>query len=151
MNLDLHSLQLAFLDLQPWSVAIIVPVAGLVFAGVIVVTMMYFKHRQQELWHQTARIALEKGQPVPSFYDGAGFAAAAAAVKAATAANNQPRWRGYLIGGLINLGVGAGLFVALSQISGTSFNVGYFGCIPGFIGIALLVGAAIEAFVARKQ
>lgn len=141
---------LAFLNLQPWSVAIVVPVVGMIFAGVIIVTTMYFNHRRQELWHQTARVALEKGQPLPSFPDGAGFADAAAAVKAATAANSQPRWRGYLIGGLINLAIGAGLFVSLSQISGTAFNVGYFGCIPGFIGLALLLGAVIEAFAARK-
>lgn len=132
-------------------ISIVVPVVGLVFAGVIIVTTFYFKHRERELWHQTARVALEKGQPLPVLPDSAGFGDAAAAVKAATAANNQPRWRGYLIGGLINLAVGAGLFVSLSQISGASFNVGYFGCIPGFIGIALLLGAVIEAFASRHK
>jgi len=144
MHLDLHSLSLAFLDLPPWSVAIIVPVASLVFVGVLIVSGMYFHNRRREMWHQTARLALEKGQPLPPSFEGFGPSDAPAANV------RQARWRGYLISGLINLGIGAGLFLALSQIPGTAFNVGYFGCIPGFIGIALLIGAVIEAIASRK-
>jgi hypothetical protein len=145
---NLTSLPLAFLDLQPWSITLIIPIASMILVGVIIVTMMYFGHRRQELWHQTARIALEKGQPLPPLPDGVGLGDATSATGAA---NSQPRWRGYLIGGLINVAIGAGLFVSLSQISGTPFNVGYLGCIPGFIGIALLLGAGIEAFASRNK
>lgn len=144
MSLNLPS-ALALLNLQPWSISIIIPVAGMVFAGVIIVTTMYFNHRRTELWHQTARLALEKGQPLPPAPEGVHLNVAANSVS-----SNQPRWRGYLIGGLINVGIGLGLFFALSQIPGTDFNLGYFGCIPGFIGAALLLGAVIEAFASRK-
>lgn len=148
MNPHLSSLPVAFLGLEPWSVTIIIPIAAMILAGVIIVTTMYFGHRRQELWHQTARIALEKGQPLPPLPEGTGFGDAASAAKGA---NNPPRWRGYLIGALINLAIGAGLFVSLSQIAGTPFNLGYLGCIPGFIGIALLLGAAIEGLASRRE
>lgn len=142
MDTLLHGLHLGFLNLQPWMIAIIMPIAGLVFAAIFGVSGMYFHHRKQELWHQTARLALEKGQPLPPFGEMA---------EAVKATSPQSRWRGLMIGGLINLGVGAGLFVALSQLPNTSFNLGYFGCIPGFIGLALLIGALVEGLVARNR
>lgn len=140
---SIHSLSIAFLDLQPWSIAIFVPIAGLVFAAVFGLAGMYFHHRKQELWHQTARVALEKGQPLPPMLEGMENAPT-------NYANPQARWRGYFIGGLINIGVGAALYIALGQIPNTHFNVGYFGLIPGFVGVALLIGAAVEAFVSKK-
>jgi len=93
------------------------------------------------MWHQTARIALEKGQPLPPMGENG---------ELAKPGEPMPRWRGLMIGGLINLGVGAGLYIALGAIPNTAFNVGLFGCIPFFIGVALLVGAIIEALAARK-
>lgn len=142
MDSVLHHLHLGFLNLQPWMIGIIMPIAGLLFAAVFGLTGMYFHHRKQELWHQTARLALEKGQPLPPFAD------IAEPTKVATPSS---RWRGLMIGGLINLGVGAGLFVALAQIPTTSFNLGYFGCIPGFIGLALLLGAVVEGLASRNR
>jgi len=142
MDSVLHHLHFSFLNLQPWMIAIIMPIAGLFFAAVFGISGMYFHHRKQELWHQTARLALEKGQPLPTFGD---------VVEPAAPATPQTRWRGLMIGGLINLGVGAGLFVALGQLPNASFNVGYFGCIPGFIGIALLIGALVEGLASRSR
>ncbi|HWA84871.1 MAG TPA: DUF6249 domain-containing protein [Opitutus sp.] len=144
MHLDSHLIPLAFLDLQPWLIAVFVPIAALIFAGAIIFMTMHFNHRRQELWHQTARLALEKGQPLPAFDR-------MVVAEPTSAASPQPRWRGYLVGGLINLAIGAGLFLALSQIPSTSFNVGSFGFIPGFIGIALLIGAMIEGFASRGK
>lgn len=47
----------------------IVPIfiVGIVFftAAIIVATVFLFLHRAKELKHQTVRLALEKGQPVP--------------------------------------------------------------------------------------
>lgn len=123
-------------------IAIIMPIAGLLFAAVFGLSGMYFHHRKQELWHQTARLALEKGQPLPPFGDMA---------EVTKTANPSSRWRGLMIGGLINLGVGAGLFVSLAQIPTASFNLGYFGCIPGFIGLALLLGAVVEGLASRNK
>ncbi len=153
MHTILHYLPIAMLGLEPWMVAIVVPVAGLIFAGVLIVSGMYFQHRRREMWHQTARIALEKGQPLPPSYEPVGLSedVKERMAEAAVAASNPgPRWRGYLIGGLINVGVGGGLFMALSQIPNTNFNVGYFGLIPLFIGVALLIGAVVEGMLTRK-
>lgn len=135
---------LGFLNLQPWMIAIVVPVTAMIFVGVLIVATMYFNHRRNELWHETARVALEKGQPLPPAPGAVPLNVAAAPV------SNQPRWRGYLIAGLINFGVGAGLYFSLSQVSGPAFNVGYFGAIPAFIGLALVLGAIIEALASRK-
>jgi hypothetical protein len=143
MNFDLHS-SLAFLDLQPWSIAIIVPMVGMIFAGFVIIVSAHFNHRRQELWHETARIALEKGQPLPAI-------PGAFDSQTQSTASNQPRWRGYLIGGLINIAVGAGIFFALGSIPNPAFNIGFFGFIPGFIGVALLLGAVIEAMASRRK
>ena len=62
-------LPLALFGLEPWIIGIVIPVAGLIFAGAIAISAMYFKNRQRELWHETARVALEKGQPLPPMPD----------------------------------------------------------------------------------
>lgn len=147
MDTLLHSLPFAFISFEPWMISIVIPVAGMIFAGVLIVSGMYFQNRKREMWHQTARIALEKGQPLPAFPE----AKVAEVMQAVNAAHPpQPRWRGLMIGGLINLGVGVGMFVALSQIPNARFNVGYFGAIPGFIGLGLLVGAIVDYATEKK-
>ena len=143
MHASLNLPSLAVLGLEPWMIAFVVPVAALIFAGVIAVSAMYFQHRRRELWHQTARIALEKGQPLPSDPDNPN------PINPATG-QPVPRWRGLLIGGVVNLGVGLGLFVALSQIPNVRFNLGYFGAIPGFIGLGLLVAAFVDYYADKK-
>ena len=143
MHLNLSPVIFAFLDLPPWSIAIVIPVAGMIFSGVIAGFAMYYNHRREAMWHELARLAVEKGQPIPEPPPGVhGWRA-----------NTQPtvpyaRSRGYLVGGLINLAVGAGLFIALSQISKPT---AYFAAIPFFIGIALLLAALIEMLFSRKS
>lgn len=44
---------------------IVVPLAGLVFSAAVVLAAMFYRHRGRELRHQTIRLALEKGQPLP--------------------------------------------------------------------------------------
>jgi hypothetical protein len=72
MHLELFSsLQgpLADVDLVNLS-KVVVPVVGIVFGcGIpiaIVVSALYFRHSRARMWHETARIALEKGQPIPT-------------------------------------------------------------------------------------
>lgn len=36
------------------------------FVLCLLAIMMFFKHQREKMWHETARLALEKGQPVPS-------------------------------------------------------------------------------------
>ena len=114
---------------------------GIIFGGL----GMYFHHKRQSLWHETARIALEKGQPVPPAPDREESGAAR------TLSDGQiraKRIRGLLIGGLINIALGAGLYLGLTQLSRALAN---FAAIPGFIGIALLLAGLIELFLTRKS
>lgn len=139
MLFDLPSLHLAFLNIQPWSIAIIVPVAGLIFAAAIIITTMYFQNRRQEMWHQTARLALEKGQPLPALPD-----------RTAPSHASSPQEQGWndLRGGLVLVGTGAGLYLFLGTFL---HGLGYLGAIPGLIGVALLITGLVRLIVSPKR
>lgn len=138
MPFDFLADHLAFLNLEPWSVAILIPVAGMIFAGVIIVCTMYYNNRRRELWHETARLALEKGQPLPALPN-----------------DDEPHRRRHddrgndIRDGLICIGVGLGLYLFLGSFIGRS--LGYVGAIPGFIGVALLLHGVFAAFTRRKN
>ncbi len=109
-----------------------IPLAAFVLAGVITVAAMYFRHRRRELWHETARIALEKGQPLPPQNPDEDDE-----VETSTehrTADHDVR------GGLILIAVGAGLWVMFGAMSP---SLRYVGAIPGFIGVALLLFALL--------
>ncbi len=138
MQLDSLAQHLAAVNLEPWSIAILIPVAGMIFAGVIIVSTMYYNNRRRELWHETARLALEKGQPLPAL----------------PSDDAPPRRRHEERGndirdGLICIGVGLGLYLFLGGLVGQS--LGYVGAIPGFIGVALLLHGLFTAFTKRKN
>jgi hypothetical protein len=139
MHLDLFLPQLAFLNIQPWIIGIIIPVIAMVFGGVMGLSAMYFQHRQREEWHRTARLALEKGQPLPAM------------------PSEPPPQRGEtrvetsndLRGGLVLIAVGLGLFVFLDMFLGRGLAA--VGAIPGFIGVALLISGIVRLLVTRKE
>jgi len=112
---------------SPHMIAIIVPVAGMIFGGVMAVSAMYFKHQKQRLWHETARVALERGQPLP----------------ANLVEDDKPlrlrvrSGRNDVRSGLILISVGAGLYLFLWQTGAR--DAAAVGAIPGFIGVALLL------------
>jgi hypothetical protein len=132
---------------EPWMIGIIVPVVSLVFAGVMAVSAMYFKHQKQLAWHQTARLALEKGQPMPPppmSDEELKYAPAPPTMSAAEwqqAQRTQQRRRD-LRAGLILLAVGGGLYLMLREMSGT--DVAMVGAIPGLIGVALLLHGLLD-------
>lgn len=128
MHLDLSHVPLAFLNLEPWVIAVIIPVVSLIFIGVVVVSGMYFQNRRREMWHQTARIALEKGQPLPLLPD---EQSARPSTPPAEESRNDLR------GGLVLIGTGIGLYLFLGTF--ISPGLGYVGAIPGFIGVALII------------
>jgi hypothetical protein len=110
-----------------------------VFIVAIVAVALSFKHRQRQMWHETARLALEKGQPLPSMPEGekhGGLPAAGAM------AHHDIR------GGLVLLALGAGLWVTFMHIGG---NYQFIGAIPGFIGIALLTFGVGRALLSRRK
>src|SRR5882672_8919863 len=53
----------------PHMIAIIIPLAGMLLGGIIAYNAMHFKAESRRQWHETARIALEKGQPLPRLPD----------------------------------------------------------------------------------
>jgi hypothetical protein len=106
--------------------------SGIIFGGL----GMYFHHRRQALWHETARIALEKGQPLPPLQDGP-------TDKPDDHKNNDFR------GGLVLVAVGAGLYLFLNAFLGHAF--GLVGAIPGFIGVALLLYGLLNVLFGRKD
>jgi hypothetical protein len=141
MQLALIPLQLASLfNLPSWSVAVIVPVAGMIFGGVMAVTAMYFKSRERQMWHETARIALEKGQPLPVSDEAPEIGKPSARCK--------PAHRD-LRGGLILMGLGAGLFLFLQSVD--DGKAAYIGAIPGFIGVSLLLYYFITTIFGPKK
>lgn len=106
--------------------------AGIVFGGL----GMYFHHRRQALWHETARIALEKGQPLPPLQD-------QETSPSYVSKDNDFR------SGLVLIAVGAGLYLFLNAFLGRAF--GLVGAIPGFIGVALLLYATLNVLFSRKD
>jgi hypothetical protein len=139
MNI-LHSLSLALADFSVGHLyGLIGLVGGLLVALTLPAIAMYYHHRRQQLWHETARIALEKGQPMPpqprdddeaehTPPPGVAYGDWIAA-KRATERRHDTK------GGLVLIAVGAGLYLMMG-----SGSVGRFiGAIPGLIGVALLL------------
>jgi len=77
----------------------------------------YFRLKHHQLWTETARLALEKGQPLPKF----GF--------------NGRRWGAWwdFRRGLVLIAIGAALYYILPSQSQA------WAALPGFIGIACLI------------
>lgn len=115
-------------------IALFCVIGGLLIGLALPAIALYFHHRRQQLWHETARLALEKGQPVP-----ASFETLAGPQRAA-----QPR--NDIRSGLILIAVGAGLILFF-------YNswLRYLGAIPGCIGAALLLYGLFSTVSARKD
>lgn len=120
--------------------AIIIPIAVLSLATTIVVSAIYFHNRRREMWHQTARIALEKGQPIPEPPDHEH--------ERKTTATPREQAANDVRAGLICVGVGAALYLFLGALIGPAFA--YIGAIPGFVGVALLLFGFARLFTERK-
>lgn len=99
---------------------------------------MYFHNRRTEQWHQTARLALEKGQPVP------------APPPADLSDQKNPRREASddIRSGLILIAVGIGLYLFLSHF--VSPGLGAVGAIPGLIGLSLLLFGILGLTVGDK-
>jgi hypothetical protein len=142
------------------ALPLLIPIFGIVFGCaipiIIVCAVLYFKHRKEALWHETARIALEKGQPVPmhpdSNLDAVPPAQSANAAEWASLRRQQRRWKDVRIG-LILTGLGLAFFFA-SHNRHADF-MGDDGMIPSYIllgiGAAMLLSAIIGFLFAGKR
>ena len=98
----------------------------IIFAFIIVLGAIkqYFRWKRTKLWHETARIALEKGQPLPKDSDCAWDR---------RSTRNRPWGAGRdLRRGLVLIAISAGLYLGLPGNNAWA-------AIPGFIGIAFLI------------
>jgi hypothetical protein len=126
----------------PFVYALMVPVAALVFAMLVIGIGAYFRNKEDQRRHETARLALERGQPVPGF---------AEPWQRSGAYNVSPKsWIGLMAGGMINLAVGIGLYFTLVSIPG-AYVARYCSLIPGLVGVALLACALIVALSSRSK
>jgi hypothetical protein len=117
------SLPLAEISGAQW-IAITAIISGILLTAVIIVYGLKFALRRQELWHETARVALEKGQPLPPMPGDMNEA-------------ENPEQNSDIRTGLIMIAVGAGLYLFFLSLFGGWMK--YVGAIPGFIGVALLL------------
>ena len=130
------------------TIGFTVAIIGLLIGGITAVSAIYFHHRKNQMWHETARIALEKGQPVPPMPlrdeelalrppPGVTYAEWH---KARLEESRTHAFRG----GLILIGVGLGLHLMLGPGN-------MIGAIPGLVGVALIINAILERFSARRD
>lgn len=135
-----HPLQL-LADFSPGQLSgLLIPVAAIIVGGIIAISGMYFHHRRKELWHQTARVALEKGQPLPPMDRHEDEEPEPARAEREMAQHD-------VRGGMVLIAVGIGLWMMLSAIHPP---LRFVGAIPGCIGIALLLFAIGRALFGRK-
>lgn len=114
-------------------IAIAAILGGLTFTILLIFFGLRFVQRRQELWHETARVALEKGQPLPPL--------------PADMQEKEPEENNDLRAGLVMIATGGGLFLFFdSFLPGLRFAA----AIPGFIGVALLLYGLGKAFSGRK-
>jgi len=117
-----------------------IPLAGMILGGVISISAMYFCHRRRELWHETARIALEKGQPLPLM--------PGESADSLRASSDSGGGKNDVRAGLILIAVGGGLMIFFNYVGAP--QVAGVGAIPGLIGVALLLFAVFSTLFSRK-
>ncbi len=100
------------------------------FTAIIAVASMYMGHRARQMRHETIRLALEKGQPLPPEVLGP---------------PRQDKARGIR---LIALGIGLGLFLYLLNPSTTH---GHHVWGVGFILIAIGIGHLLSHWMTRER
>jgi hypothetical protein len=92
----------------------------LTFIVALFTVRRYFRWKRSQLWHETARVALEKGQPLP---------------KNLLDRDRRLDMRSDVGVSLIWIAVGAALYCSLPD--GPAYRV--WATVPGFIGIACLL------------
>jgi hypothetical protein len=111
-------------------IAIAAILGGLTFTTLLIVFGLKYIQRRQELWHETARIALEKGQPLPPL------------PRDMQPAKEDPKNTDVRIG-LVMIATGAGLYLFFETFIPP---LRFIAAIPGFIGAVLLLYGLFGAF-----
>lgn len=109
----------------------LVALAPFVMIISMVAIVAYFRHQRRRLWHETMRLALEKGQPLPA--------------NLVETPRREREGQSNVRPGLVLIGIGLAFFLALGG------HARYFSTVPAFIGIALLLTAFIEKGSTKKS
>lgn len=115
-------------------VAIIAPFA---FVATIVAISLFNSRKKAQLHHETIRLALEKGQPLP------------AELLNVPTNGKEKRKPNDRKSGLILIAVGAGIYFFLSAVGNATGkplieSARWAGLIPGLIGVAMLINCFLE-------
>jgi hypothetical protein len=109
-----------------------------VFIVVLIAIKRYFQWKRHQAWHETARLALEKGQPLPPGAPGT-------YIDLQPLARHRDQGACDLRGGLVAIAVGAGMYYAMPG------DTRMFGAIPAFVGVALLISGLFRILFADKS
>ena len=127
----------------------LIPITLFFVALIIIVAGQYFKNQSRKMWHETARIALEKGQPVPVPQSEIPPRITEALGKQL---ESRPSGSGDVKAALILIAIAAGLYFGLNDFRGEFRPMpSFLFYIPGFIGVALLLNALITFLTRRKN
>lgn len=125
----------------------LIPIAVMFIVMIIVVASQYFKNQSRKMWHETARLALEKGHPIPS----APSELEEAIGKVPSSSTSKPSGRGDVKAGLMLLAVAAGLYFSFNDLRAEDHSVpSLIFYVPGCIGVALLLNALITYLTTKK-
>jgi hypothetical protein len=116
-------------------IAICAILGGLTFTILLIAFGLKFAQRRQELWHETARVALEKGQPLPP-------------LPADMRREKHPDQNSDFRAGLVLFATGGGLYLFFATFLPP---LRYVAAIPGFIGVALLLYAILNSIFGPKN
>src|SRR5688572_24239356 len=104
---SLLSLPLAIFGLGAAELAVLIAIAGMILGGITGIAAIFFHHQRQRMRHETVRIAIEKGQPVPEFAEHHTFQ---------HSAMKEDLGRRDLRAGLVLIGVGAGIYLFFTSV-----------------------------------
>lgn len=124
-------------------ISIIVPVFFMACVAAAIMAPSYFRHRDRSQMQETLRVALEKGQTLPTEL--------VTALQNSVASKTMPTREGDLRRGIVLIAVGLGfcalgygLWYGLMTVDDTAAYItggctAGFGAIPGLIGVAYLL------------
>lgn len=115
-----------FGNIGPEVVAIFIPIMAVLGGVLIAITAIITQGRKKDLEHRERIVALEKGialpEPVPQV--------------------KKPAYSGRRAAGLVILGFGIALTISISTAE--SFQEGVWGLLFVFVGVGLLIAAALD-------
>lgn len=137
-----HALQRTsfFAMTPPTFVIVVLPLAGIALGALGLVGGLWFTDRNRRRRHETIRLALEKGVPIPDTLlneDEHGRRVAPQNPGGKSARND-------LRSGLITFSVGVGIFLFFLGVGAGGAE--WLAAIPAMIGLALMINGVIERF-----